>query len=306
MDVGSARHMVSAPVPAKTTRRSRSPLVGRTVNTLLILCALVVGWRIRDEYLINAEYGLGYALGIGGGVMMLLLLVYPLRKRLQRTPLLIFSTPVWFRIHMALGLLGPLFILYHCNFSLGSTNSNIALFSMLLMVTSGLVGRYIYTKIHADLRGKRVQLKDLLANKILLRDALTEGSAGRVVLVSNTLIDELQRFENAVAQRDQASGSLRRIIDLSVATRRARNKLDELLQQDQLQNIAYQNLPSSERKRQLRAVREAIADYLATVRRVAELAFFERLFSLWHMMHLPIFFMLIVAGFVHVYAVHAY
>jgi len=42
------------------------------------------------------------------------------------------------------------------------------------------------------------------------------------------------------------------------------------------------------------------------VRRVAELATYERLFSLWHLLHLPLFFMLLVAGVVHIVAVHVY
>ena len=66
---------------------------------------------------------------------MLLLLIYPLRKRFQHSSIFIFSTKNWFKLHMVLGVFGPLLILYHSNFSLGSTNSNVALGSMLLMVT---------------------------------------------------------------------------------------------------------------------------------------------------------------------------
>jgi hypothetical protein len=40
--------------------------------------------------------------------------------------------------------------------------------------------------------------------------------------------------------------------------------------------------------------------------RVAELDSYERLFALWHVLHLPLFFMLLVAGIAHVIAVHLY
>ena len=50
-----------------------------------------------------------------GGSMMLLLLLYPLRKqaRFMRN-----AGPVklWFRMHMTFGVLGPVCILYHCDF----------------------------------------------------------------------------------------------------------------------------------------------------------------------------------------------
>ena len=55
-----------------------------------------------------------------------------------------------------------------------------------------------------------------------------------------------------------------------------------------------------------KAVRRYIARRLEATRRVAEFESYERLFSLWHVLHLPLFFMLLVAGIVHVIAVHVY
>jgi hypothetical protein len=42
------------------------------------------------------------------------------------------------------------------------------------------------------------------------------------------------------------------------------------------------------------------------VRRVAALQSYERLFSIWHVFHLPFFYMLVVAALIHVLAVHMY
>lgn len=67
----------------------------------------------------------------------------------------------WFKIHMLFGVLGPVAILFHANFSLGSTNSNVAFFSMVIVALSGLVGRYFYTKIHHGLYGRKASLKEL-------------------------------------------------------------------------------------------------------------------------------------------------
>ena len=41
-------------------------------------------------------------------------------------------------------------------------------------------------------------------------------------------------------------------------------------------------------------------------RRVAEYRLYARLFSLWHVLHIPLFFMLLIAGIVHVIAVNVY
>ena len=64
---------------------------------------------------------------------------------------------------MMLGVVGPMLVLFHANFTLGATNSNVALFSMLLVAGSGVIGRYIYTRLHAHLDGKEDTLEQLKA-----------------------------------------------------------------------------------------------------------------------------------------------
>jgi len=49
-----------------------------------------------------------------------------------------------------------------------------------------------------------------------------------------------------------------------------------------------------------------LGEYLATLRKLNQLSFYERLFSLWHVLHFPLFLMLVVSGIVHVIAVHLY
>lgn len=55
-----------------------------------------------------------------------------------------------------------------------------------------------------------------------------------------------------------------------------------------------------------RTARRHLSGYLATARRVVELNFYERLFSLWHVLHIPLFIMLVITGIGHVIAVHMY
>ena len=120
---------------------------------LALIVFTIVGWLLRDLHWINAEEGIGYWLGIIGGSVMLFLLLYPLRKRVRFLHMF-GSTRQWFRLHMILGLVGPLMILYHCNFQLGSFNSKVALYCMLLVAGSGIIGKHFYAKIHNGLYGK--------------------------------------------------------------------------------------------------------------------------------------------------------
>ena len=45
---------------------------------------------------------------------------------------------------------------------------------------------------------------------------------------------------------------------------------------------------------------------ISAARRVAEFEGCARLFALWHVLHIPLFVMLLIAGVVHVIAVHVY
>jgi hypothetical protein len=60
------------------------------------------------------------------------------------------------------------------------------------------------------------------------------------------------------------------------------------------------------RPRLRRSTRRYLGKRLAEIRKVAQFAFFERLFSLWHIIHVPFFLMMVMSALVHVLAVHMY
>src|SRR5512134_2821753 len=64
---------------------------------------------------------------------------------------------------MACGIGGPFLILAHSTFHIGSINAGVALGSMLLVAASGIVGRFIYVRIHHGLYGTRMTLAQLQA-----------------------------------------------------------------------------------------------------------------------------------------------
>ncbi len=52
--------------------------------------------------------------------------------------------------------------------------------------------------------------------------------------------------------------------------------------------------------------RDKINAFLDAVRDAAQFHTYERLFSLWHIFHIPLVYMMVFSAFYHVYAVHAY
>ena len=59
-------------------------------------------------------------------------------------------------------------------------------------------------------------------------------------------------------------------------------------------------------RRQYREARKKVDTYLLEVRRTARLAGYERMFSAWHVLHVPLCAVLFVAASVHVVAVHMF
>jgi hypothetical protein len=268
---------------------------------LLVLLLVYSAWRYESYLYITPERGIGYGLGIAGGTMMLLLMLYPLRKH-ARWAQGFGSVRHWFRGHMLLGVLGPVCVLLHCNFQLGSINGNVALFSMLLVAGSGLVGRFIYSKVHYGLYGRKADLKDLGSETAMARAEL-----GPVFKEVPEMKDRLQRIEEkAVKTRSSFLSCLVNMVGISMASYWC--LLVSLLELRQFFNspVICERLTRDHRRHYHCKAKYYLRTYLYTVRKVAGFSFFERLFSMWHILHMPLFVMLLIAGLVHVYAVHMY
>jgi hypothetical protein len=288
---------LAQPSPAQRKHRLTPALAFAVIAIVL----LYVGWQMPTERYITPKRGLGYALGIIGGSFMLLLFLYSARKRLAW---LKFLGPAsgWFRFHMVLGVLGPLCILYHANFGLGATNSNIALLSMLTVAGSGLVGRYIYARIHHGLYGSKLNLGELRKGADNLR-----ASSGAFAFLPE-LVDRLERVERrllASAGHVPIFG-IARLAGAYLITLHARLQLRGYVRKCLRVAAARSSTIAAERQRLRRAANGYIDRRLAATRRVAGFEAYERLFSLWHALHIPLIFMMLIAGTVHVIAVHVY
>lgn len=267
----------------------------------LAALAIVIGYLGRDSRRLFAEQGLGYALGIIGSLLILTLLLYPLRKRFRVLKVL-GSVKNWFRVHMMLGVIGPLAVLYHSNFSLGSVNSTAALLSMLLVAGSGLIGRFLYAKVHKGLYGRKTSLKELLASVKLTTEAT--GGVARFVPDLLTMVAEYDR--QVLKPPAGVLDSMLLPMKLGFRTRAGYRNIIARVREHLDEQAAMSPVVAQHRDRLLDLARAFVREHLKRVRRVAAFAAYDRLFSLWHKVHLPFFYLLIVTAIVHVIAVHMY
>ncbi|WP_428603556.1 hypothetical protein [Sedimenticola sp.] len=248
----------------------------------LLVYVMWYAWRVSGQRYIVAEQGLGYWMGIASGVMLLLMMVYPWRKRRQ-LPSWLGSVKFWFRAHLVLGITVPCLVVLHSNFSLGSFNSRVALYCMLLVAASGLIGRYLYIQVHYGLTGKRKKIRDSI-------DSIIKQVDGLRAMARRHDVDSpwnLSEGEKLVGLAEKGEWELR--TQLRVFEQQLNTKLDS----------KHLSQFRKEFSRELRKVNKTIAA-------ARTLLLFERLFSLWHVIHVPFFVMLVASAIFHVVAVHMY
>jgi len=277
--------------------RSLLAVTGRIAVAAVVISLALAGWIVRRDDLYTSASDFGYWLGVVGGSLMLVLLIYPLRKRFRALAVL---GPLkhWFRFHMFAGVAGPLIVLFHSTFRVGSFNAAIALASMLLVVASGIIGRVLYRRIHHGLYGSRATTTELQRELAQQMESL-RGALARLPLLER----EIDRFSAPASLQAQGRWqSARHFASLGwkrhLASRRVRGAIAEYEEK-----VGAGDTATSE---QLRALARTIDDTLKAAQRTAQFATYEKLFSLWHVVHIPFLCLLVVTALVHVVAVHAY
>lgn len=268
----------------------------------VLITVLVLGvWKISSIGLFKAGDDLGYWLGVAGGVMMLFIFLYPLRKHVRFLHQL-GQMKGWLVVHMALGLGGPLLILAHSTFHIGSLNAAVALYSMLIVAGSGIIGRFVYVRINRGLQGEKNQLRDWRD-----RAGWDKGDMRSLFKLAPMVETRLVEFESFALKEDPGwHGVISRLFILPwVEWRVYRACLADL--HEPMRVLAEKSHWSTyDRLRRSRHARLLVRKDMDAVLRLAQVSAYERLFALWHVAHIPFVYLLVISAIVHVIAVHAY
>jgi hypothetical protein len=281
--------------PDGDTTSDSSSLPGRLLVFVLVGLSMWLAYKVATGKYYTPRSNFGFYLGVVGSVMMLLMLAYPLRKHVHfmyRWGAL----KNWFRIHMIMGIIGPSLVLFHSTFHLRSTNATVALLSMLGVVISGIIGRFVYTKIHYGLYGRRATL-----GKIQAEFAGHSNDAKSRLHFAPRVEQWLQSFERDSMQLDRSFTShLFSLLTIGLQRRilafRCARELRKILKTERHPEF---------RGGALEAIRLA-SSYLRESERVAQFSTYERFFSLWHMLHVPLIYILAACTIFHIVAVYMY
>jgi hypothetical protein len=287
----------------KPVPRVRSAEYGWNVFLLVVTAILALGYMISTQKFYKSGDNLGYNMGLVGGIMLLMLLLYPLRKRVRFLKGL-GILPTWFKWHMIFGILAPALIMFHSTFRIGSINAGMALVAMLLVSGSGIFGRFFYTKIHNGLYGRQANLKELQDDM-----ALT-GNVKSVLGFAPEIEKRLTEFQARTIKVSKGGDpGLWHFLTIGIRAALLSRKLAKDLHHVMFYQVSEKNLNEAQMQR-LNLIFEQdlkhINYYIKAVRDVAQFHTYERMFSWWHIFHIPLVYLMVFSGIYHVIAVHMY
>ena len=223
----------------------------------------------------------GHGAGITGSLMMIFgVFGYMARKRFRKLSR-IGVLKHWLEFHIFLCSLGPVLVLYHTAFKFGGLVA-VSFWSMVAVVFSGIIGRFIYLQIPRTIEGRALSLNELTIKR-----------ANFNVLLQNEfgLDDEFIQFLNfsTISDDDLYGGFF-----FSKLIRRLS------IEQEQIRIIKKELNKRSIPRKELKRITRFIRAEIVLARRIAWLSSMQKYLHYWHVLHLPFALIMLVIMIIHV------
>ncbi|HKK08422.1 MAG TPA: hypothetical protein VKA44_06000 [Gemmatimonadota bacterium] len=221
----------------------------------------------------------GHGLGILGTLMLVVGVgTYSVRKRvpsLRRVGHL----SGWLDFHIFLCTLGPYLVVLHTGFKVTGVVA-IAFWSMVVVVASGVFGRYVYARIPKTLNGRFLTLEELEARQAGLLEEIRSdvGRAAGSLSLDLPALPERPGFLKAAVEA----------VRFDLRSRGQRRRMRKALERAGLSgDVLGRVLSLAQERARLR-------------QQILLLSPFQRAFRYWHAFHLPLALVMLVVVAVHV------
>jgi sulfur relay (sulfurtransferase) DsrC/TusE family protein len=209
----------------------------------------------------------GQGLGIIGTIMIAFgVSIYIARKRYNFLSKYI-RLKYLLEFHIFLCTLGPILILFHTAFKFGGIVS-IAFWSMVAVVLSGVIGRFIYIQIPRTIEGRALSLNEVKHMKTDVTSLLSEKYN-----LDSDIIELIVSYTNV----EKSSGNYK-------TTRSLRKELKSI------------NLPKEDRV----PIVKMVKNEMSLSRKIGRLETMQKLFKYWHVAHMPFALIMLVIVVIHV------
>ena len=225
----------------------------------------------------------GQTAGLLALALMLFLWLYPVRKRYRW---LGFTGPVsrWLDLHVFAALTLPLVAAIHAAWRFGGI-IGLGFWAMFVVWLSGIVGRYLYTRIPRGRAGLELTREEIAAEQRRLLSRVAEQTGLDLALLERTLA-----VRPAPADAGWL-GTLHQLAADDLDRRRAARALRKLLQA---------RSPAGRPPRHIREAMRLARREMALTQQARLLDATQRVFRLWHVAHRPVAIGALVAVLIHV------
>jgi len=235
----------------------------------------------------------GLKLGITGGVLFLLIYLYPIRKRVPRLRK-IGNTKHWLDFHIVMGLAAPVLISFHSTFKFHGL-AGIAFWIMWAVAVSGVIGKYLYSKVPRLVGAAEADIQDV------------ERERGRIARE----LHEQKLFSEAELDRLAALPPEGEVAGMSVTQALAAMIRLDAVRQRRVMALRRRHMNSAVvllslggllpfGNRSLESVMRLAQQQMRLSTKMLFLSKTHKLFHLWHVVHRPFSYSLAVLAVVHI------
>ncbi len=226
---------------------------------------------------------IGHGVGILGSLMMIVgVAVYMVRKRI-RIFLKFGYLKNWLEFHIFLCSLGPVLVLYHTAFKFGGIVA-VSFWSMVAVVLSGIVGRFLYVQIPHTIQGQEISLKEL--------NEMNEN-------LTLHLKNNLKVNENLISKLNELS-SLDKYKRIKFSTSFIFLVKDYFNIKTLLKELKVELKKLGLNRKQYSEIIKTSKSKLVISKRIGMLRTMQKFFKYWHIVHLPFAITMFVIMFIHV------
>jgi len=299
----TASHLLAHKYPSTYTPENYKNAIGELQYVLkgigIFLLLVYIGWAAIPSTNFLQGGSFVYNTGLIGGILMLVTLFYSLLKRIRYIRRLV-GTDTWYILHIGTGAAGAYLIVLHSSFNLSSINSSVAFITMLLIITSGALGRYLFTlssillhKQYAEIRNSEPDLFNMIQRYDCQRAFIIRRRLSKFALhCFRTPKDVREFFMRWVTV--PYYGAYFYILSSS--------DLDKIITSIEiLANLDDPNIKHLKRK-QIRTLRR----YIFHIVKMGYNNLIENTLRHWRVLHIPFLYILAITSVAHVVAVHMY
>lgn len=234
-----------------------------------------------DHVQLKPSGSIGHGYGIIGTLLILIGVFSYIARKKMKSMAGFGRLKYWLEFHIFLCTLGPMLVLFHTAFKFGGLVS-VSFWSMVAVVASGVIGRFIYIQIPRSIEGRELSLAEAIALK---------RNMGEILISEHRLEESL--VTQLVGALEISPGG--QVSNRATSWWKGWNLVNKQMTSAR-QILKSAGIPNTDKKSLLRLFRQEIQ----LQQKIERLQLMQKIFRYWHVAHLPFAFIMLIIMVIHV------